>query len=320
MEKKIYFAPMEGITGYIYRRAHARFFPGIDKYFTPFLSPGQKKVMTPREKRDILPEHNEGIPVVPQILANQPDVFVKCAKELQAYGYEEINLNLGCPSGTVTAKKKGAGFLAFPVELDRFLEEIFTALDMKISIKTRLGKEDAEEFEALLKIYNQYPLEELIIHPRVQADYYKNTPNYPCFSYALKESRSQVCYNGDLFTKGLWEKFSAEYPGADTVMLGRGLIRNPALALQIKNGETLEKERLKAFHDTLCADYTEQMSGDRNVLFKLKELWHYMITLFPDSQKEYKRIKKSQKLGDYQAAVESLFREREIKTEQEVSF
>lgn len=315
MDKKFYFAPMEGITGYVYRRVHHRFFPGIDKYFTPFLSPGQKKIMTPREKNDILPEHNEGIFLVPQILTNQAESFIKCVRELENYGYREVNLNLGCPSGTVVAKNRGAGFLEFPEELDRFLEQIFSSLSIEISIKTRIGKEEKEEFEKLLKIYNHYPVKELIIHPRVQTDYYKNTPDLKTFGEAFENSRNPVCYNGDLFTEKLWKSFCEKFPDVDTFMLGRGLIRNPALVGRIREGIHLDKIFLKEFHDTLCEDYRSVMSGDRNVLFKMKELWFYMGTLFDDSQKYMKKIKKAQKLSDYQEAVDRLFQERDIREE-----
>lgn len=303
-----YFAPMEGITGYLYRSVHHEIFPGMDKYFTPFLSPGQKKSMTSREINDILPEHNEGYKLIPQILTNHAEDFIKTAKDLREYGYEEINLNLGCPSGTVTAKKKGAGFLEFTGELNRFLEEIFNGLDMKISIKTRLGKEDPDEFYELLKIYNQYPLEELIIHPRVQTDYYKNTPNLEMFAEAVKESRSSLCYNGDLFTESKCERFYERFPEIDTVMLGRGLLVNPGLVQQMQGKETLTKDTLKAFHDALCSRYAEFMSGDKNVLFKMKEVWFYMGNLFPDNKKHMKKIKKSQKLEEYTEIVEDMFR------------
>lgn len=311
-----YFAPMEGITGYIYRRTHHTFFPGTDKYFTPFLSPGQKKSMTSREINDILPQHNEGCTLVPQILTNNAGDFIRTAEDLREYGYEEVNLNLGCPSGTVTAKKKGAGFLEFTGELNRFLEAVFDGLDMKISIKTRLGKDDPEEFYELLKIYNQYPMEELIIHPRVQTDYYKNTPKLELFAEAVRGSRARLCYNGDLFTESRYRKFREQFPGTDTVMLGRGLLVNPGLVRQLQGKGVLEKETLKAFHDALCSEYREVMSGDKNVLFKMKELWFYMGNLFPDNKKYMKKIKKAQRLEEYSEITESLFETLEMKIPQ----
>lgn len=301
-----YFAPMEGITGYVYRNVHHRFFPGMDKYFTPFLSPGTKKTMTPRELRDILPENNQGYTLVPQILTNKAQDFLKLCRDLEAFGYREVNLNLGCPSGTVVSKKKGAGFLEYPAELNRFLEEIFSGTEMEISIKTRIGKDDPEEFEALLEIYSQYPLKELIIHPRVQTDYYKNHPNLETFSRALERAAVPVCYNGDLFTEEAYGAFTNRFPQVNRVMLGRGLLRNPALVQEIKGEGRLEKEGLLQFHDALCQEYEKVMSGDKNVLFKMKELWFYMGSLFEDNKKAMKKIKKAQRLPEYQAAVREL--------------
>ena len=172
---KFYLAPMEGITGYIYRNAHATYFGGVDKYFTPFIATTQHGKFTSRELNDILPEHNEGIAVIPQILSNNAADVMVTVQQLVTYGYEEVNLNLGCPSGTVVAKGKGSGFLAYPEALDRFLNEVFEKTPIKISIKTRIGKENPDTFNELMEIFNRYPLEELIIHPRVQTDFYRNT-------------------------------------------------------------------------------------------------------------------------------------------------
>lgn len=304
---KYYFAPMEGITGYVYRRVHHKYFPGVDKYFTPFISPGQKKVMTPREKRDILPENNPGYYLVPQILTNRAEDFLAAADALKEYGYTEVNLNLGCPSGTVTAKKKGSGFLAFPKELDRFLEDIFAKADMEISVKTRLGVEDAEEFQELLQIYEKYPLKELIIHARVQKDFYKNKPDLEAFQTAAEHSRHHICYNGDLFTEQACAEFQRAFPRVETCMLGRGLLVNPGLVASMTENTGLDKRLLREFHDALCEEYGKVMSGERNVLFKMKELWFYMGNLFEENKKPMKKIKKAQKLSEYMGAVDELF-------------
>ena len=198
---KIYLAPLEGITGYTYRRALYNCFGGFDKYFIPFILPNQKGHLSTREKKDIMPENNEGMYAVPQILTKNAEDFIQTAETLQEYGYNEVNLNLGCPSKTVVTKGRGAGFLDRPDELDKFLDEIFRKCDMKISIKTRLGMDDPEEFEDLLTIYNKYPLEELIVHARVQKDYYKNTPHLETFGEAVERAKSPVCYNGDIVTE-----------------------------------------------------------------------------------------------------------------------
>lgn len=309
-ELKYYFAPLEGITTWVYRKAHSEIYGPLDKYFIPFIEPHEKRDFKARDLQEILPEHNEGIRAVPQILTNRAEGFLKLCHAMKEFGYEEVNLNLGCPSRTVVSKKKGSGFLAFPEELDRFLDKVFSGMDgkMRLSVKTRIGKDSPEEFGNLLEIYNKYPLEELIIHPRVQADYYKNEPRMDVFRMAGKESRNPVCYNGDLFTEGRIRCFCEKFPEENRVMIGRGAIINPGL---VNGGNTLEQFR--KFHDRLCEGYQERDMGDVNVLYKMKELWFYQIHLFPDSERYAKRIKKVQKLSEYQQIIGELFRERELR-------
>lgn len=319
---KYYFAPMEGITGYIYRQAHHRFFTGVDQYFTPFIAPAQSRKLSSREKNDLLPENNRGVPLIPQILTNRAEDFIWAAKELSGYGFREVNLNLGCPSGTVTAKYKGAGFLALPEELNRFFEQVFTgtaAAGISVSVKTRIGMASPGEFEKLLNIYNQYPIKELIIHPRVRSDFYGNRPNLEVFRYGAERSKSPVCYNGDIFTAEAYEHFREEfaqdrYSSIGSVMLGRGAVANPWLFEQISSEKesAVSRDTLQAFHDEVFNGYREIMSGDRNTLFKMKELWFYMASLFSDQgqgtkDKFVKKIKKSQKTEDYLTAVSALF-------------
>lgn len=314
-----YFAPMEGVTGYVYRNAHHAIFPGIDKYFTPFVSPNQNRCFTPREKRDILPENNRGICVVPQILTNRSDYFLRTMKELAAFGYQEVNLNLGCPSGTVVSKGKGAGFLEDADKLDAFFDEVFQKADlekMKISVKTRIGVEDAEEFEDLQKVFHRYPFAEVIVHPRVRSDFYKNQPNRQVFGEFLKESVNPVCYNGDIFTVSDAAELKAEFPELESIMCGRGLLSNPALVRELQGGETLKKEELHRFHDTLYESYRTLFAPDeRSVLFKMKELWGYFITAFQDAERDVKKIKKAQHFAEYEAAVNRIFENHEIKVQ-----
>lgn len=316
---KFYLAPMEGVTGYIYRNAYHDFFHPMDKYFTPFIVPKSLHKQNNKEIKDILPENNTAAPIIPQLLTNNAVDFINMAKGLKAMGYTEINLNLGCPSGTVVAKGKGAGFLAEPLELDNFLYKIFSELgDMKLSVKTRLGMDSPDEFEDLLNIYNRYAIEELIIHPRVRKDMYKNTPNMEAFGYAMELSKNTVIYNGDIFSVAAYDCLIDKFPQVQGVMLGRGIIANPGLLDEICLGaearaemsctnEPLAKEKLRAFHDRLLNDYSKIMSGDRNLLFRMKELWNYMGGLFPDGGKLLKKIKKAERLADYMAAVDGLF-------------
>ncbi|ABG85804.1 tRNA dihydrouridine synthase [Clostridium perfringens] len=309
---KYYLAPMEGITGFIYRNSYEKFFGGIDKYFAPFVVPNSSKSLKTKELRDVLPENNKGINLVPQILTNDSEGFILTAKKLKDLGYNEINLNLGCPSGTVVGKKRGAGFLAHREELDKFLEEIFKINHMKISIKTRLGMDKPEEFYELIKIYNKYPMEELIIHPRTRQDFYGNKPNLEVFKDAISLSKNPVCYNGDIFTLEDHNKLVEEFKEVDKIMLGRGILANPALMNEILNNEFMDKKVLKEFHDEIFSKYREVFNEDRNAMFRMKELWGYMIYMFSNNKKYAKKIKKAQKVVDYNQAVTSLFLEQDI--------
>lgn len=329
---KCYFAPMEGITGYVYRRAHHKYFPDMDGYFTPFLSPTQNHRFTPKELSDIVPEHNQGLCLVPQLLTRCADDFIWAARELAAMGYSEVNLNLGCPSGTVTAKGKGAGFLARKEELAAFLEEIYGALDMDISVKTRLGVHDPDEFYELLELFNRYPMKELIIHPRIRTDFYKNTPNREMFRNVLPLCKNPVWYNGDIFTAADCRRFMEDFPEVGHIMMGRGLVANPGLADAVKGRGSLDKERLKLFHDEVYHGYLETIQGEKNTLFRMKELWSYLICMFRTGEsadgraagspsdpeaasrrdKYGKRIRKAAGRAEYEAAVASVFRDLEL--------
>lgn len=315
---KYYLAPLEGITTYIYRRAYHQHFTAMDKYFTPFLVPHTKKGFSTKEKNDVMPEHSPGMNLVPQIMSNQAESFLHTVEKLKVYGYEEVNLNLGCPSKTVVSKGRGSGFLADPDGLDRFLDEIFKKCDVKISIKTRIGKDDPEEFVRLLDIYNQYPVEELIIHPRVQKDFYKNQPDLDVFRDAVEGSKMPLCYNGDIFTPESHDEMRREFPQVDTFMLGRGILMNPALLDIICMGKKTEmekaetsrkmqsadryKKKIHAFLEQIKCDYLEVGMGEKNTLFKLKELWAYMGQNAPEAKKALKRIRKSQSMADYDSA------------------
>lgn len=311
---KLYFAPLEGITGYVFRSAFFRYFGPVDKYFIPFIKPNQRGHLSSRERQDILPENNEGMHAVPQILTNSAEDFLRTAKKLQTYGYQEINLNLGCPSRTVVTKGRGSGFLAFPEELDRFLDAVFMQAGADISIKTRVGRDSPEEFPRLLEIFNKYPVKELIIHPRVQQDLYKNRPNWAAFQEACRKSRNPVCYNGDIFSVEDYRHFTKAFPDIDAVMLGRGLLMDPGLAGEIRTGERMDKQTLRSFHDCLYAGYQEVMCGPKPVLFKMKELWGFLAPVFSNYGKYAKKIKKSEKLKAYETAVDALFAEQELRS------
>ena len=309
---KYYLAPMEGITNHIYRNAYEKYFHNIDKYFTPFIVPNKSRSLKTRELRDILPENNIGMNIVPQILTNDAEGFIETTKKLEQLGYKEVNLNLGCPSGTVVTKGRGSGFLARRDELDKFLEEIYKIENMKISLKTRLGKDNAEEFYELIKIYNKYPLEELIIHPRTREDFYGNTPNLEIFKEGLELSNTEVSYNGDIFTVKDYENITEKFKDLKSVMLGRGILANPGLIDEIKGKNFITKETLQGFHEEVFSNYREVFNDDRNAMYRMKEIWGYMIYMFSDNKKYAKKIKKAQRVIDYNQAVATLFAEQDI--------
>ncbi len=306
---KFYLAPMESMTGYVFRNAYHKYFHNVDKYFTPFIT---STGLSHKELNDILPEHNEGMLVVPQILTNKVEDFLTIAGKLQNFGYETVNLNLGCPSGTVVAKKRGAGQLADTMELDRFLDGIFSKCPVKISVKTRIGMQDETEWDALQEIFNKYPFEEIIVHPRLQQDFYKNPVHYDVFDKAFHSLKAPVCYNGDIHGVEHYNLFVSRFPAVDTIMLGRGIFMNPGLVDEICAGRKgVSKDTLRAFHDEILEGYIKIMSGDKNTLYKMKEIWVYLGTYFEnrddiDSERVLKKIRKANSIAEYKMLVRSL--------------
>lgn len=310
---KFYFAPLEGITGFTYRNAFADLFGGVDKYYAPFVSPSVNDRMKGKEIRDLLPENNScKVNLIPQILTNNSEYFIKAVNQIMELGYtKEMNINIGCPSGTVVAKKKGAGFLTEIDEMDRFFEEIFEWRDrfeiaIDISVKTRIGRYDADEWEQILEIYNKYPISELIVHPRTRDQMYKEMPNMEAFGYAVATSRNPVCYNGEIRIVEDYNKISKNYK-IDSVMIGRGLIANPNLVNEMKGGEPITKEQIRVYHDRLYSDFEKIMKADKHLLFKMKEFWNYVSWNFEDEHKCAKMIRKCQNLYKYNQAVEEIF-------------
>lgn len=304
---RFYFAPMEGVAGYIYRNAYHSYFHHIDKFFAPFIVTSPNGIRRMKEFKDILPENNKGLRLIPQLLSNNAEDFIQAAKEIEALGYEEINLNVGCPSGTVTSKGRGAGFLLKPEELDRFLDRIYQSSEMKISIKTRIGFYEPGEFEKILNIYNCYPVHELIIHPRTREDYYKNSVNLEMFQYAVRNCRHLLCYNGDIFRRSDYEKIKQMFPETECVMLGRGILRNPSIVENImEESDCPDWNTIFEFHERLYNDYKKVLSGDKHILFKMKEVWLHMSYSLKQPEKFIKKIKKAKNLYEYDSAVNEL--------------
>ena len=229
----IYLAPLEGITGYIYRSTQHKHYGGADRYYTPFIgNPG----LNHKEIEDVKPENNQGMNVVPQIIGNRVEEFIVIAKQMQDRGYTEVNLNLGCPSGTVVSKHRGAGMLGYLDDMNRFLDDIYNSCPLPISIKTRVGLAHDEDWANILEIYNQYPVAELIIHPRIQKDLYRQPIRMDTWRLAQEISKAPVCYNGEIHTRYQFERL-VQQEQIPALMLGRGGIKNQNLMNEIRGGQ-----------------------------------------------------------------------------------
>ena len=309
MFDKIYCAPMEGVTRSVFRREHHALFEGCDQYVTPFLAPSADGIFSEKELREVLPQACAGVPTVPQLLAGRAEYFLWAAKLMGELGYTQVDLNLGCPSGTVVAKHKGSGMLADPDGLDRFLHEVFEGLrgePLQVSVKTRIGLEDKDNWPRLLAVFDRYPICLLTVHPRLRRQFYKGKPDWEAFSLAVQNSHLPLCYNGDIFTLEDARAVKGQFPSVEQVMLGRGLVANPALAREIRGGAPLTAKELRQLHDGILEGYCACILGEVNVLHKMKELWNYWACLFPEDKKGVKALRKSRDLAGYRRAAEAI--------------
>ncbi|MCR5746205.1 MAG: tRNA-dihydrouridine synthase family protein [Lachnospiraceae bacterium] len=308
--EQISFAPMEGVTGRTFRKIHREFFPGTDRYYSPFLSANQNHHFKHRDKKEFIPYEPD---LIPQIMASKPEDFIWAAKTIADEGYNEVNLNLGCPVATVVTKKKGAGLLADTEALLRLLDGIFTADDMPaVSAKTRIGFTDPSEAGQLGEIYARFPFSEIIIHPRIRADFYKNKPDLKAFNNMKEKLSCRICYNGDINTPEDAKNICRMFPDIHRIMIGRGLVANPALAREIRMKEQqkpykgLTEKELSDYLKALWNAYSEIYSGERDVLFKMKEMWSYLGALFPDASKELDKVRKSKNAEEYREHVKRI--------------
>ena len=300
---RYYFAPMEGLTDSIYRRLHRKYFPGVDRYYMPFLSPTIHRTLTHREDRELPLADSVDFAAVPQILTKVPEDFLWAARVCRDRGYDEVNLNVGCPSGTVVSKGKGSGMLRDPAALDRFLDEIFLASPLPVSVKTRLGLEDPAEFPAILEVFNRYPIQELTIHPRVRKQFYDGSIHMDLFDYAVENSKNPLCYNGDILSLANAEALQRKYPQIGSVMIGRGLIADPGML----SGGT-DVKSLEGFMNELMAVYEVEFGGSRNAIFRLKENWGFLHDRFEGCDKLWKRLRKTTDAAEFKAISQEIFR------------
>ena len=305
-----YVAPMEGLTDRVWRQAHQKWFGWAGapaKYYAPFLSPPENRVLIKKKMAELAPEATPGAPVVPQLLAKDGALAAWMVGQLRQLGYTEVNLNFGCPSGTVTAKGKGSGMLRDLDKLDAFLAALFAEAEGPLTVKTRLGVEKPAEFAAVLEVYNRYPIAELTIHPRVMRQQYRGIADREAFAKALPKCRMPVCYNGDLTTVEQLRAFEAEFPAVQSLMVGRGIIADPALFRQALGGPAATKEELRGYLDELYQDYTALFGSAGCAISRMKGHWFYLIHRFEGSERLEKQLRKLREPWEYETVVNQIF-------------
>ena len=305
-----YAAPMEGLTDRIWRQAHQRWFGAPEapvRYYAPFLSPPENRVLIKKKMAELEPAANPGVQVIPQLLAKDGELAAWMIGELRRMGYTEVNLNFGCPSGTVTAKGKGSGMLRDPQKLDAFLDAVFSQAGGPVSVKTRLGVARAEEFGEILDVYNKYPLCELTIHPRVMKQLYRGQADREAFAVYLPACTAPVCYNGDVTTAAQLHALEEEFPTLSGIMVGRGLIADPALFRRARGGAPAAKEELRGYLTDLYHGYTELFGSAGCAISRMKGHWFYLIHCFAGAEKLEKQLKKLREPWEYEVVVNQIF-------------
>ena len=285
---RYYYAPLEGITDATFRRLHHKFFPGVDRYFMPFLSPTIHRCLTGREVRELPRADSVGFAAVPQLLGKNVEDMLWSIEVCRDLGYDEVNINLGCPSGTVVSKGKGSGMLSDLYALDEFLSAIYAKAVLPVSLKTRIGVNDSDNWEKILEIYRDYPVKELTVHPRIRKAFYKGDCDMEAFARAVEGSPVPVCYNGNINSLEDAAKIAERFPTVESVMIGRGLVADPGMLCGGTNRETL-----KAFLNELSDTYCTVFESKRNAIYRMKDNWHYLIALFEGSDKLWKEMRKS---------------------------
>lgn len=309
----IYLAPVQGITDRIYRNLFPVYFKGVDMAIAPFISPVKKMKPENNLLREFYPDRNTGIPTIPQIMSSNPDDFTTLANVLSDIGYGMVNWNLGCPFPMVVKRGRGAGMLCYPDRVESFLDKAMPAIKPKLSIKLRIGFKYTDEVLELIPIFNRFPLEELIIHPRTGVQMYEGEVDLDIFGQCLNLSKHRVVYNGDINSLEKLEMLAQRFGSVERWMIGRGLLSDPFLAEKIKfNTEKPYAEKIKivrAFHDQLFTEYSKVLYGPAHITNKMKEIWSYMGGFFENAKKIQKRIHKTHHRDNYVDVVNKVFDE-----------
>ena len=305
--------PFQGITDAPFRNVFKKHFGGIDKYYTPFFTGIQKDHAKNLQVEEIDPACNDVKTLTPQILSTDAEEILRFANQCKELGYKEINLNMGCPFPRVANKKRGSGLLPYPEKIETMLSTVFEHIELNFSIKCRLGYFNPDEIVPVIDIFNQYPLSELIIHPRIGKQLYKGEADVKRFAELIPMIKAPLVYNGDIISVDSFERIRNEVQPINEFMLGRGLLANPFLAEEIKGTwEEDKKERLHAYVIDLYEDRLRHAGGSPKVLGRMKELWSYLMNTFDESQDIWRKIKKINALKEYEEAVETVFREHQV--------
>ena len=309
---KIYQAPLQGFTDFDFRTTLAESFGGIDKYFIPYLSYGKGHEIKRSQLREISPENNGSLPVVPQVLFSGQDELTDLVSILVDSGYQEINLNLGCPYPMATNKGRGAAWLEKPEALNEVLYQLYArSLPVRFSVKMRAGMTNEEDAKTIFEVLNGFPLEEIIFHPRTADQMYGGKANPQFFAEAVPVVKHPLVYNGDIFSIAGFQELRTILPEQNSWMLGRGLLSNPALAAQLK-GEVFDRKellkKLEDFHGRMLERYSSRLDGTGHILMKMNQFWVYFSESFDNPHKAMKLVKKSGSLLKYNAAVTEIFR------------
>jgi len=311
MTIKLLSSPLQGFTDHIFRNSFNMYFGGIDKFYAPYIRLKGKLEIKASQQREINPDNNRNINLIPQMMTKRVEEFLFVAKEVTALGYEELNWNLGCPFPMVAKRGLGSGQITDIEGIDRILNDVFVNSDIKISIKTRLGYEDHDEIFPLLLILEKYPINNITIHPRIGKQLYKGKIDLDTFQKCLDRTNHKIIYNGDITSVEKFRELQNRYSSIDSWMVGRGIIANPFLPQMIKNEKfdfpSNKNEIFQEFHNELLENYSQLLSGDKHIIMKMVQFWEYFITIFPDSHKRLKKIKKSKNIREYEAAVKVIF-------------
>ncbi|MBI5531606.1 MAG: tRNA-dihydrouridine synthase family protein [Deltaproteobacteria bacterium] len=302
-------APIRGVTDAAFRSAHAAIFGGFDEALAPFVVPERAHPVRARDLAEVSPGRNRALPTVPQILADDAELFLQTASLLAESGCKVVNWNLGCPHPMVTRRKRGAGLLPHPDRIEAFLSQVVPAVGLEVSVKLRLGMNDPSEILQVIPVLNRFALREVIIHPRTAAQMYKGKVDLDAFERVAPLCSHPVVYNGDLCDASGFQVLSRRFPGISRWMIGRGALSDPSLALAIR-GQTLEPadrlQRYRRLHDSMLAHYTEVLQGQAHVIDKMAGLWSYWVDAIPGKRKLIRRLLKIRELDRFKAGVDQI--------------